>query len=753
MANENIPKTLNTRIALKYDSLANWEKSSLVLKAGEVAIAYIEKDETGKVINSPIKDLNGNVTDYTAAHLPPAMAMKVGDGSHTFANLPWVQAVAGDVYAWAKSSKAPTIAELTDGVTDITELVNGIIENTEGIHDTNTTYKVEQVKDTNGKHIIKLRAYLNGVAQPDTDTLTIDLSDIDTLTDPLNHIEYGKNQTKVDANNKLMAKTAVQNVVDSAIGAIPVQPAEDDDSSAVFISKIENEEGKLTYKRTKITKDHIDGTLDQDQVAGLSEIKTNADNAVTLLGHTDYGTKDAIGADNKLMTSTAVQEVVDTAIETLDAKISVEQDEVNNNPYVTGVTRDAETGAIVVTRDTLNHDKIGDWTEEVTNKLALKADAADLHYSDDTKPSATNYIVRRNDIEGLAHGLHYRGIVESDPTEWADPTDNPDTVDADEEYIAGDIVIREFTVVEIVDNEEKEYVTTLEYIFDGTEWQELGSEGFHATKAELDSVIAKVNTLEAKHDKDKEDIDKAIEEAIGTAGNNAAGAIEAALDKLDTPVRPENSGKFAISVTQIDGQVAVEYANLDAADIPDEMSTGKIAGLQAHMDATKAHFNAAVGASGQANGLVEGNPLTTKAYVDSVAASAAEAAVNGLNAAKKDDDKKFATIVNQVNGEIEVTYDGIAIADLPENIPTTKLADNAKITAVLNNIDGGAATEVLKDNNKLATTNTVSAAVEAGVAALDSELHAIAKSGNVNDLVQTSGEVLFFNCGSSTTVI
>ena len=38
MANEKI---MNTRIQLKYDSYANWQKSTVVLKAGEIAIAYL----------------------------------------------------------------------------------------------------------------------------------------------------------------------------------------------------------------------------------------------------------------------------------------------------------------------------------------------------------------------------------------------------------------------------------------------------------------------------------------------------------------------------------------------------------------------------------------------------------------------------------------------------------------------------------------------------------------------------------------
>jgi hypothetical protein len=47
--------------------------------------------------------------------------------------------------------------------------------------------------------------------------------------------------------------------------------------------------------------------------------------------------------------------------------------------------------------------------------------------------------------------------------------------------------------------------------------------------------------------------------------------------------------------------------------------------------------------------------------------------------------------------------------------------------------------------------NTDKAALEGAIAlkANDADLAAIAKSGNVNDLVQTAGDVLIFDCGSS----
>ena len=86
MADVNV-KTLQTRIALKYDSYSAWTSSpgkDLVLLKGEIGICEIPSN-------------NANAT--TA----PTTLFKVGDGVNTFENLRWASALAADVYDWAKS--------------------------------------------------------------------------------------------------------------------------------------------------------------------------------------------------------------------------------------------------------------------------------------------------------------------------------------------------------------------------------------------------------------------------------------------------------------------------------------------------------------------------------------------------------------------------------------------------------------------------------------------------------------------------
>ena len=86
MAIENA-KTLNVRIKNKYDSYENWAASGLTLEAGEIAIAYTTVDV--------------QVDNGTAKH--PALLMKVGNGTDTFKDLPWMSAKAADVLSVCKN--------------------------------------------------------------------------------------------------------------------------------------------------------------------------------------------------------------------------------------------------------------------------------------------------------------------------------------------------------------------------------------------------------------------------------------------------------------------------------------------------------------------------------------------------------------------------------------------------------------------------------------------------------------------------
>ena len=113
MANEKI---LNTRVQLKYDTLANWNASTFIPKKGEVCIATVDTAQ---------KDPKGNIITV------PTLLIKVGSGAEgaTFSTLPFVSAPAADVYDWAKKSEAEFVAgflNMKNGETTMQSLLDGI---------------------------------------------------------------------------------------------------------------------------------------------------------------------------------------------------------------------------------------------------------------------------------------------------------------------------------------------------------------------------------------------------------------------------------------------------------------------------------------------------------------------------------------------------------------------------------------------------------------------------------------------------
>lgn len=100
-------KQVKTRIINKHGPLADWTSSTLVLKDGEIALAYIETTKP-----------DGQGGTYTV----PTYLMKVGDGTNKFADLEWLAAPASDVYAWAKKAN---LALSDIPMADVTDTLKG----------------------------------------------------------------------------------------------------------------------------------------------------------------------------------------------------------------------------------------------------------------------------------------------------------------------------------------------------------------------------------------------------------------------------------------------------------------------------------------------------------------------------------------------------------------------------------------------------------------------------------------------------
>ena len=82
----------NTRLALRYDTWANWNSTAATDKGANLVLL---KGEIG-ICSIPASTNAGQSTSE------PVILIKVGDGSSKFSALPWISAKAADVYSWAK---------------------------------------------------------------------------------------------------------------------------------------------------------------------------------------------------------------------------------------------------------------------------------------------------------------------------------------------------------------------------------------------------------------------------------------------------------------------------------------------------------------------------------------------------------------------------------------------------------------------------------------------------------------------------
>lgn len=325
-------KIINTRVQLKYDTLTNWLASEVILKAGEVAIATIA------------------TTNANSGLTPPAIGIKVGDGKNTFADLNWIQAIAGDVPTWAKEAAGATVKSWIDSaIGDIPAAASGA--------GTTTFTSAKLIKtvtqDEGGK--------ITGVTYED---ITIDA--VSGLTARLEGIDTAVGK-KLDANlasdkatttNKLIDDAAAKGYADAAQAA-----AEGTAASALSTAKTAIL-GEADYSGT-VKGAYAEAKKANDAIADL-DVSDTGSGVVTAISQTDGKiayTKSAIdtvvafsdgynASTNKAATVKTVTDAVNTA-----------KTELNNNlSQMTGAMRFRGTVTAAPTANTAApEDGLGTW--------------------------------------------------------------------------------------------------------------------------------------------------------------------------------------------------------------------------------------------------------------------------------------------------------------------------------------------------------------------------------------------------------
>ena len=716
-------KLINTRIALRIDTLANWSKTDvegkgakLVLKRGEIGLCEIP---------------SGNAAAQTA----PTVLFKVGDGTTPFGELKWASALAADVYSWAKADDVVLENEAIKFKKG-TEVVKSIDLSKFALNsELSTAISDLQIADAAlGKRIDDV------IAAAYDDTAVRDLI---TAEESARKAADQELDGKI-ATAQAAAETA-QSEVDALEGVVSALKSTVTTEVARVEGLVEDVEGLVEDIEEKIGE-----VAEGKTVVGLiGEAQAAAERKVTELANGQVTTnKEAIeaietdylkGADKAELTAAIaantkkIGDDIATAKTELqgyaDGKASAVQTNLTNhiNAYNTKVQEladeDARIAGLVATEKSRAETK----EAELNSAIATEKSRAE-GVEGELRTAIAN--INTN----IASGLHFRGVFES-----TSKVENP---------VDGDICI----------------VGNVEYIYsDG--WKELGNAEAHATYEYVNTELAKKvdkSTYETKvAELVAEDADIRVDFAAADAslkselegkinGKVAQGdfdALEDRVDGHDTAI----AGKVEQSVYNT---FVSEQATVDAEQdrrlevIETSLATGGTINdliVAAQTQADKGVADAAK-VQGELNtlagqiGTISGKTLVeqlaaVKATADAAAVkSEVEASIAAINA----EVAKKATIetVNGIDGRLSTAEGKITVAE--GNITTLQ----GQVSAL-----EGRYTDAKVEERIAAVVATEESRATAAEAALGNRIKVY------EDKFGDADALLVFNCGDSVTNI
>lgn len=629
-------KILNTRIQLKRDTLTNWNESSIVLKPGELAVAYVDVATT---------DAKGNIV-----HVPTAI-LKAGENvensTKTFKELPFVSAIAADVYAWAKKEGIEVIDEGTGEV--ISDVAWDATRNALVLSRIDVVTPIELTN-----------ALQNYYTKGEIDALIAGLS-------------VGALEGRIGA-----VETAVTTTLPGQIEAVDAKFA-DYTKTEDLPKDLGNFTNNAGYAKTADINTELDKKADKTQVA------TDIANAIAPLATTEALNNAKSDLQGKIDLKADIANVYTK--DDIDGKVNTINGDIDKKVAKTDYDADKATFALEASVAERLSGKVDNGTyatdkQALEGAIALKADQTALE----------NY--------------YTKGEADA---KFADAT----------EYAATKGLVDNF-------------------------FSESGAENVMDTLTEIVTYIEsdKEGAIQLGIDVEKAKSDAAAAVSTANAANTTAGEAKTLAEEAKEAATNATTGAAASAAAALASQNAAAQSEANAlasenaaAQAKADAEAAKGAAEQAKADAEAAK-NAASGSA--ANAATSESNAAGSAATASEQAGAASASAANANTAKE------AAVAAQGKAE---TAQGKAEDAQSAAEAARDEAVAAKEAAEASNTSATAIANQAKE-----TANGAKTAADAATEAV-AGLHAIAKSGNVNDLVQTSGDVLIFDCGTSTLVI
>lgn len=776
MANENVAnmKSLNTRIKLKYDSYSNWTSKNPTLLEGEVAIATIPAGT-----NVPTSD------STTMQHLPNVV-IKVGDGKTEYNLLPFLSALAADVYAWAKAPEKPVYK-----ATEIEGLDNFIAGE---IQDTDTQYTIQSVEGETYK--FQLMKKNKGDADAAfTHVCYIDLTEVDS---------------RLDALEQKMGEKSVADQIDEVVAGLDLEKLESAEGSGKVLSYIQQVDGQVEAEMRSLVEADIPA-LSIAKTTGLQDALNAKQNNLTFTD--DYAADTSVVATKKYVDDTAAAAINlnnnDAAVEhqfvteakqengevkvtrralvkedipaidmtqvtDLDKEFAKKQDNLEFmtaydaasnkvatqaeikavNDAIGGMDlakKEATAGKIisfieqadgVVTADVrdltaadfkddlIPEAAVNGLTERIDAKQDILVWADGYAYNAETNKAATvDYVA--NAVAGLNGAMHFIGKVEGDTFEAAVAGLTPN---------GGDVVLYGYD----------------EYVYDAANkaWMPLGNESIYQTKEQAaadhkainDAIALKQDILGFEGTYNKETNKVVTKSAMDTAIANA----------IDIDVASkEEAGKVVLGVAQQDGRIEVTHGALTSAHFADDVvPEAAVAGLTEALASKQNNLSFMTEPSTE-------NKVATKTEIDALSKTISDMDLAQVDAAQG----HILTGLKQEDGVVTATTRALVKEDIPvieqaqiNGLDKTLADADAAAQGYANTAETNAKNFATEEIGKAIAAIDISVAAEegkfvTGFTVEDGALKASTTSAvDAKYLTQTIGDYLVFDCGTASTV-